>query len=650
VKQFFRLVNEKPPKIAIFGPVLSVVTESVASVSKYWNLVEISPTSTSMKLTDRKEYPYFFRTAISDISYNPARVAFIKHFNWTRVGIIYEIKDVFLHAINDLQEIFAKNGIVIVSSESFTTHPRDKVARMKSRDVRIILLFAYPVNAIRVFCEAYHQKVYGSKYVWMLPGFFLNNWFINNLNDAKVNCTAENLQEVIEGYIAFKNEVTPRLSEPTLSGYTQEGFKTAFANFSSGKPLVGSYTYAYDAIWALALGLNRTDIILRKQLKNLTLFDYNDTVIPKILINEMNNVSFIGLTDRIVFIDGNRVGSVIVMQYQKNTFANYTIQTGNYNYFKDKLTLGVKGNTIKWQGSFAPVDVERIEIEEIFISSPVFTLFACLAGIGIALCAAFIFLNVSKQHDRLIKMSSPKINIVMLLGSILCYISVLFFGLDSKAVGIRSMPIFCHSAAWTICLGFTLGFGALFWKTWRVYSIYRNKTKRSIIIKDKSLIGKIFALTIFDAVIMILWHIIDPIYTKQVTLNPKLETNAAVITRSVAIICVSNYMTIWMVVIYCWKFLLIVFGAFLAWETRHVTIPELNDSKLIGLCIYNVFVLCVTGVLLTAVVTADPITSYCLIASFIVFCTSVTIIVIFVPKVSHSNKYLTKFPILFYSS
>lgn len=110
-------------------------------------------------------------------------------------------------------------------------------------------------------------------------------------------------------------------------------------------------------------------------------------------------------------------------------------------------------------------------------------------------------------------------------------------------------------------------------------------------------------------------------------------TNPTVITRSVTIICTSHQMTIWTGVIYGYKFLLMAFGAFLAWETRHITIPELNDSKLIGLCIYNVFILCIIGVLLTAVINSDPITSFSLIASFIIFCTTVTIVVLFAPKV-----------------
>jgi hypothetical protein len=38
-----------------------------------------------------------------------------------------------------------------------------------------------------------------------------------------------------------------------------------------------------------------------------------------------------------------------------------------------------------------------------------------------------------------------------------------------------------------------------------------------------------------------------------------------------------------------------VFGAFLAWETRNVQIPALNDSKYVGMSVYNVFIMCILG-------------------------------------------------------
>lgn len=113
-------------------------------------------------------------------------------------------------------------------------------------------------------------------------------------------------------------------------------------------------------------------------------------------------------------------------------------------------------------------------------------------------------------------------------------------------------------------------------------------------------------------------------------------TSSTVTTRYSAIICTSKYLTIWTAIIYGYKFLMMVFGAFLAWETRHVAIKELNDSKLIGVCIYNVFILSVAGVL-TSSISANPVSSFILIASFIIFCTSITTIVIFAPKVSYNN-------------
>ena len=38
-----------------------------------------------------------------------------------------------------------------------------------------------------------------------------------------------------------------------------------------------------------------------------------------------------------------------------------------------------------------------------------------------------------------------------------------------------------------------------------------------------------------------------------------------------------------------------ILGCFLAWETRHVNVPALNDSKFIGISVYVVVVMSVLG-------------------------------------------------------
>lgn len=80
--------------------------------------------------------------------------------------------------------------------------------------------------------------------------------------------------------------------------------------------------------------------------------------------------------------------------------------------------------------------------------------------------------------------------------------------------------------------------------------------------------------------------------------------------------------------------LLLLFGAYLAWETRHVHIQALNDSKLIGLSVYNVVVLFSVVVPVESALTTDPTVSFALLHGLTIFTTTFTICVVFIPKVS----------------
>lgn len=92
-------------------------------------------------------------------------------------------------------------------------------------------------------------------------------------------------------------------------------------------------------------------------------------------------------------------------------------------------------------------------------------------------------------------------------------------------------------------------------------------------------------------------------------------------------------MNIFVGIIYAYKGMLLIFGAFLAWETRNVSIPALNDSKHIGLSVYNVVIMCVMGAAIALVLSDQKDAVFVLISIFIMFCTTVTLILVFVPKV-----------------
>lgn len=71
-------------------------------------------------------------------------------------------------------------------------------------------------------------------------------------------------------------------------------------------------------------------------------------------------------------------------------------------------------------------------------------------------------------------MSSPYLNNLIIIGCILTYTSVIFLGLDSSLTSVHTFPYICAARAWLLMAGFSLAFGAMFSKTWRVHSIFTD--------------------------------------------------------------------------------------------------------------------------------------------------------------------------------
>jgi len=98
--------------------------------------------------------------------------------------------------------------------------------------------------------------------------------------------------------------------------------------------------------------------------------------------------------------------------------------------------------------------------------------------------------------------------------------------------------------------------------------------------------------------------------------------------------CDCKHKAIWFGVLFATKGLLLLFGVFLAWETRHVNIPALNDSRYVGMSVYNVVILSVVGVPAALMIEQAQNATFAITAFFIVFCTTVILCLVFVPKVS----------------
>ncbi|XP_022800761.1 gamma-aminobutyric acid type B receptor subunit 2-like [Stylophora pistillata] len=286
------------------------------------------------------------------------------------------------------------------------------------------------------------------------------------------------------------------------------------------------------------------------------------------------------------------------------------------------------------------------------ISLPVTIAVWLFAAIGVAFSFGFLGFSIRNRQTRIIKMSSPNLNNIMVMGSILCYISVILFGIDGRFLTLEEYTRICNVRlkyyfVWSqvrsavLCIGYSLSFGAMFSKTWRVHKIFAaGASLKKMAIKDHHLLVTVAALLMTDVVFLSCWIATDPFQSEM----RKFEETLGEVHREYQVViipalyqCTCKYKMYFFAVVFTYKGLLLLFGIFLAWETRNVTIPALNDSKYIGMSVYNVFVLSVIGAVVSLALEGSEHynASYALLSMCLIMGTSLTMLLVFVPKIYH---------------
>ncbi|XP_071803868.1 gamma-aminobutyric acid type B receptor subunit 1-like isoform X1 [Asterias amurensis] len=636
------LFNRSTTKIMILGAGCSIATEPTAQASHHWNLIQISYGSSSPKLSSRTLFPRFFRLLSPESLYNIAKLAIFREFKWKKVATLHQSVPLFSLSMADFHWDAKQRGIDIIAAESFVDNPRAQVANIKELGARIIVGGFYSQMARRVFCAAYHQKMFGAKYVWILPGWFETEWW--RQQDDSIDCSVAEMDLATANYFMIYLDTMPSDTNrrPSLSGLTTSGFLQKFkeiAGTDDVESLSGHthMTLGYDTVWAAALTLHRAQARLQELDPALTLKDFSyDGSTVKIFFQILSNLTFEGVSGPVKFTSsGDRLGLLLLRQLQAGKRVPIGLLDPTIGSGEDIIWDGYQ--PIIWKGGAPPIDFIIAKDDYRTIHFPVFITGTAFAVLGIILASCFLAFNVYFRKMRVIKMSSPNINNLMLVGGMMAYISIVLLGVDT---GIASEEVFigtCKAKTWCLSIGFSLAFGSMFSKTWRVHKIFTNKTAMKTVLKDARLMTSVATLVLLDVVILILWEIFDPV-TAEKRLGEKVfdEENDDIVYTPIHTMCQSANLIYWIGAFYVINGLLLVFGAFLAWETRKVSIPALNDSKYIGICVYNILILSFIGAPVSFILE-DPNIHFALIATLIWLATTLTLCVVFGPKIKMRN-------------
>ncbi|XP_055633199.1 gamma-aminobutyric acid type B receptor subunit 2 isoform X2 [Toxorhynchites rutilus septentrionalis] len=619
VKSFFDMMHSGPHKLMLFGAACTHVTDPIAKASKHWHLTQLSYADTHPMFT-KDSFPNFFRVVPSENAFNAPRLALLKEFNWTRIGTIYQNEPRYSLPHNHMVADLDAMGLDVVETQSFVYDVEEPLRKLREKDVRIILANFNEYWARRLFCEVFKQDMYGRSYQWLIMGTYSHEWW----NENDTDCYVDQVRMALESTISVDLLPLSTSGDITISGITADEYLSEYDS-RRGNEYSRFHGYTYDGIWAVASAIQ---YVSQRKEHSLTHFEYRVKEWENIFLEALKNTSFEGVTGPVRFYNNERKACFLLKQFQNGN----EVKIGEYNSLTNHLDLTL-GQPMKWDGRSPPKDRTLRIIEHSQVNITIYVVLASLSCVGIVMATVFLIVNIKYRNQRYIKMSSPHLNNLIIIGCILTYMSVIFLGLDSGLSSVAAFPYICTARAWLLMAGFSLAFGAMFSKTWRVHSIFTDLKLNKKVIKDYQLFIVVGVLLAIDLAIMTTWQIADPFYRETKHIEPSDHpTLEDVIIVQENEYCQSSRMTIFIGIIYAYKGLLLIFGAFLAWETRHVSIPALNDSKHVGLSVYNCVIMCVMGAAIALVLSDRKDAVFILISLFIIFCTTATLFLVFVPK------------------
>ncbi|XP_030257520.1 extracellular calcium-sensing receptor-like [Sparus aurata] len=143
--------------MAIVGESASTPSISMSRIIGSFNIPQVSYFATCACLSDKQQYPSFFRTIPSDQFQADALAKLVKHFGWTWIGAVRSDTDYGNNGMASFLDAAQKEGICVEYSESFyRTHPRSRIQRVAEviRRSTAVVIVAFTTSAeLRLLLE-----------------------------------------------------------------------------------------------------------------------------------------------------------------------------------------------------------------------------------------------------------------------------------------------------------------------------------------------------------------------------------------------------------------------------------------------------------------------------------------------------------------
>ncbi|VDM75092.1 unnamed protein product [Strongylus vulgaris] len=640
-QQLYDLLYTPPTKLMLLAG-CSPVTTVIAESAPVWKLVVVS---------------YLFPMAPAHLHFQIGK-DFRHYFELTLLPICKILRG---QSFGTRKELGRSRGIR-VERQSFYGDPTDAMKTLRRQDARVIVGLFYVTEARRVLCQAYHHKLYGRKYTWFFIGWYADTWYIPP-PDEHLNCTAEQMAEAAQYHFTTESVMLSRDENATISGMTGREFQTrltAMLSPDSDPANTGGFPeapLAYDA--GRVMFSDSGDRIARTQIEQMQNGKYvvmgfydtttqelewygkeqwysskgpppDSTIIRESILTVASELyyavavfAFIGLALAAgTFIFNNKYAfRGIIVQSQPQ--CNNILISGCSLCIASLFLMGLPSEGIALpQSAFSILCHSRISILMIGFTFAYGSMFAKV-WIVHRMSASENQQLASRQKDE--EDASPWESIRTLIASVVgrqAYVAAALRKASNNAYGTLAVSRRINTLNQVI--------------THLALTHASNSSTTPSPIPPGRFYTVIAAFFVIDLVIILCWIVFDPlqrIEQRFPLLEPPAGSDDDVMLLPILELCQSSHQEVWIGLVLGYKCLLLVFGLFLAYESRNLKLRYVNDSRLVGLAIYNVAILSlVTGPVTTLLIRSQANANFAFVAATVLLCTYISLGLVFVPK------------------
>ncbi|XP_075891818.1 extracellular calcium-sensing receptor-like [Nelusetta ayraudi] len=354
VQMAFQLLNGRDPVfhtsdncsqsgavVAIVGESGSTPSISMSRVIGSFNIPLVSHFATCACLSDKQQYPTFFRTIPSDQFQADALAKLVKHFGWTWIGAIHSDSDYGNNGMASFLKAAKKEGICVEYSESFyRTNPHSRIQRVaeviRRSTATVIIAFATAGDLKILLKELSHKPSPPRQWIG-------SEAWVTNPDMRKFNFCAGAIgfgiqQSVIPNLREFLLDLSPTLaaSSPVLTEFWEDSFdcklgkhKRVCDGSEDIKTLQSPYTdtsqfritnMVYKAVYAIARAIHNAMC----QNTNSTLHcDKNTHIKAKEVLTQLKKVNFTQNGYDVSFdVNGDPVATYELVNWKKEESGN----------------------------------------------------------------------------------------------------------------------------------------------------------------------------------------------------------------------------------------------------------------------------------------------------------------------------------------